>query len=145
MKSGNMNGNNGNSVWDRLDLILSKVSQVGDSLQVLHDWMLFKTNSGKIHQRLNLLTTLVASDFTAILSESDINNFFNEKLLYNNYLLWLELMFNFLWKFQVWNFSITHTLAYLNYFISFSKVLSDQDFFYLLKLSFGSNLKWIWV
>ena len=49
MKSGNMNGNNGNSVWDRLDLILSKVSQVGDSLQVLHDWMLFKANGGKIY------------------------------------------------------------------------------------------------
>lgn len=53
--------------------------------------MLFKAIGGKIHERLNLLATLVASDFTTILAESEINNLFNEKLLYNNYFLWLEL------------------------------------------------------
>ena len=91
MKSGNMNGFNDNNASDMSDSIHSKVSHVVDALQVSRDWMLFKAIGGKIHERLNLLATLVASDFTTILAESEINNLFNEKLLYNNYFLWLEL------------------------------------------------------
>ena len=83
------------TIRHRLDSVSSKVSHVRDALEVWRDRMLFKTNGGKIHERLNLLAAIVGSDFTAILGESDINNLFNEKLLYNTYLLWLELMFNF--------------------------------------------------
>ena len=44
-----MNGSNENNASDRSDSGRSKVSHVGDALQVLFDWMLFKTNGGKIH------------------------------------------------------------------------------------------------
>ena len=49
MKAGNMNGSNENNASDRSDSVRSKVSHVGDALQVLFDWILFKTNGGKIH------------------------------------------------------------------------------------------------
>ena len=83
IKAGKINGSNDDNASDRLDSVFSKViANVGDALQILCVTEYYSKMNGEKIQSLNLIATIIASDFSAKLSESDINN-----LVYNKTLL----------------------------------------------------------
>ena len=54
-----------------LDPICLKVSDVRDALQVLRD-SCYSANGGEIHRSINSHTAILESDFTALLTQSEI-------------------------------------------------------------------------
>ena len=58
-----------------LSPVCPKVSDIRETLQVLHDYMPFSLSSEDIRQKFNALSILIGRDVTAKMTQSDIRTF----------------------------------------------------------------------
>ena len=58
-----------------LNPVCTKVSDIREALQVLHDYMPFSLSGEDIRQKFNALSILIGRDVTAKMTQSDIRTF----------------------------------------------------------------------